>query len=134
MSPRSVRHSTDVLNSTIPKIQLLFSTPKICSRSGVLNKWSTIYPGAKGETWGVIALVILPHSPHPISHHLLCVLPLKYYYYYYLSSTVLCPHYHYLNARHPLSSRILQPRSSCYTVFFAHSWQNHIIYHQNQIL
>lgn len=108
MSPRSVRHSTDVLNSTIPKIQLLFSTPKICSSSGVLNKWSTIYPAAKGETWGVIALVILPHSPHPISHHLLCVLPLKYYYYY-LSSTVLCPHYHYLNARHPLSFRMLQP-------------------------
>ena len=76
MSPKSFRHSAGVLNSTIPKIQLLFSIPKTCSSYDVLQKWSTIYPAAKGETWGVIALVTIPHSPHATSHHLLQVLPL----------------------------------------------------------
>lgn len=53
ISTRSLRYPVDILSSTSPQIQLLFSITKMYSSAGVLylSKWSAIYPAAKGKTW-----------------------------------------------------------------------------------
>ena len=183
MSPRSLRHSADVLNSTIPQIQLLFRcSPKMvhhlprCQRRN-LGCYSPCHnssfptcnqpPPSAGSTsyfyfylfiwlWWVLVAACRIFScgmqtlgcsmwdlvPWPgfetgppatgvcnLSHwatrevpHVLLLNTTTTIYLLLLSTLTITS-----NARHHLSPseycHQLQPRPSCYTVFFAHSWK-----------